>query len=146
MNTSRPRRVRFANSARIEESARRAKTSLATGKAAEPKVLKEPFSGVTTDLLATQQRLFLAVEIGKPRPSDFSHFSRWVELHQFLVELLGMGDIPLVFFEGSRFKHLARLLLRTAEQQEAESTEYQSCGYHRHPFQASLRCDTFVFA
>jgi hypothetical protein len=30
-------------------------------KAAEPKVLKEPFQGVTTDLLATQQRLFLAV-------------------------------------------------------------------------------------
>jgi hypothetical protein len=29
---------------------RRAKTRLSAGKAAEPKVLKEPFSGVTTDL------------------------------------------------------------------------------------------------
>jgi hypothetical protein len=55
LSPARPRRARFASSARIEESARcarRAKTRLATGKAAEPTVLKEPFSGVTTNVPA----------------------------------------------------------------------------------------------
>lgn len=58
---ARPRRARFANSARIEESARLAKTRLSTDKPAEPKVLKEPFAGVSTDWLAMRQRLFFAV-------------------------------------------------------------------------------------
>ena len=136
----------FKKSRHLTPQPRRAKTRLSIGKPAEPKVLKEPFSGVTTDLLATPQRLFLAVEIGKPCTSDLSHFGGWVEIYQFLVELLGMGDISLVFFEGRRFKQLVRFLIGAAEQHQAEGTECKSCGYHRHPFQASLRCDTFVFA
>jgi hypothetical protein len=73
--------------------------------------------GAATDLLAMQQRLFSAVEIGKPCPRDLSHFGGGVEIDQFLVELLGMRDIPLVFFEGGRFKQLLRLLIGAAEQE-----------------------------
>ena len=57
-----------------------------------------------------------------------------------------MGDIPLVFFEGGRFKQLVRFLIGAAEQHQAEGTEDKSYGYHRHPFQASLRRDTVEFA
>jgi hypothetical protein len=93
-----------------------------------------------------QQRLFSAVEIGKPCPSDLGHFGGWVEIHQFLVELFGMRDIPLVFFEGGRFKQLICFLVGAAEQHHTEGTEDKSCGYHSDPFQASFRRDTFVFA
>jgi hypothetical protein len=57
-----------------------------------------------------------------------------------------MRDVPLVFFEGGRFKQLLRLLIGAAEQHQTEGTEYKSCSYHRDPFQASLRRDTFVSA
>ena len=93
-----------------------------------------------------QQRLFPAVQIDKPCPSDLGHFGGWVEIHQFLVELLGMRDVPLVFFEGGRFKQLLRLLIGAAEQYQAESTECKSRDYHRDPFQASLCGDIFMFA
>ncbi len=91
-------------------------------------------------------RLFPAVQIGKPCPTDLGHFGGWVEIHQFLVELLGMRDIPLVFFEGGRFKQLLRFLIGAAEQHQTEGTEYESGGYHSDPFLASFCCDAFVFA
>jgi hypothetical protein len=97
------------------------------------------------DLLEMQQRLFSALQIGKSCPSDLGHFGGWVEIHQFLVKLLGMRDITLVFFEGGRFKQLLRLLIGAAEQHQTEGTEYKSCGCHSDPFQASLRRDTLVF-
>lgn len=93
-----------------------------------------------------QSRLFPAVQIGKACASDLGHFGGWVETHQFLVELLGMRDIPLVFFEGGRFKQFLRLLIGATEQHQTEGTEYESCGYHSDPFQVFLRRDAFVFA
>ena len=77
-----------------------------------------------------QERLFPALQIGEPCPSDFGHFGGWVEIHQFLIELLGMRDITLVFLEGGRFKQLLRLLIGTAEEHQTEGTEYKSRGHH----------------
>ena len=93
-----------------------------------------------------QSRLFSAVQIVKPCPSDLGHFGGWVEIHQFLVELFGMRDITLVFFEGGRFKQLLRLLIGAADQHQTEDTEYKSCDYHGDPFRVFLRRDAFVFA
>lgn len=93
-----------------------------------------------------RQRLVPAVQISKPCPSNLGNFGGGVEIHQVLVELLGMGDISLVFFEGGRFKQLLRLLIGAAEQHQTEDAEYKSGGYHGDPFQASLRRDAFVFA
>src|SRR4029079_16863468 len=87
-------------------------------------------------------RLFPAVQIGKSCASDLGHFGGWVEIYQLLIELLGMRDITLVFFEGGRFKQRFGLLIGAAEQHQTEDTEYKSCGYHGDPFQASLRRDT----
>ena len=83
----------------------------------------------TAELLAMQQRLLPALKVGKSCPSDFGHFGRGVEIHQFLVQLLGMRDIPLVFLEGGRFKELVRFLIGAAEQDHTDGTEYESCEY-----------------
>ncbi len=96
--------------------------------------------------VCSRPRLFPAVQIDKPRPGDLGRFGGGLEIHQFFVELLGMRDITLVFFEGGRFKQFFGVLIGAAEHHYTEDAEYKSCGYHGNPFQVSLRRDTFVFA
>jgi hypothetical protein len=69
------------------------------------------------------RHLFPVIQISKPGPTDLSFFGGWIEPNQFFVQLLGMGQIILVFFERGGFEQILRLAaIRTAEQHQTEGT------------------------